>query len=123
MIYTILDEDENGVSFFRDADFFMAEVQFAPPAAPMLLSEAIPVRAMVALTLPAGWTGVQHKSPCAQVAFILDGLFRVEAGTGEVRDFGPGGIFWMQDVKGGGHASRAMDGKPVHMAVVQFPEA
>ncbi|MEV8466458.1 hypothetical protein AB0T83_06635 [Fluviibacterium sp. DFM31] len=121
MRYTILDEDAEGVSHFQEADFLLEDTHFAPPAAPMLLSEKIPASALVALTLPAGWVGVPHNSPLEQVAFILRGQFRVEAGDGEVRDFGPGDIFWMKDVSGGGHGSRAMNGEPVDMMVVQFP--
>ncbi|MCA8884593.1 MAG: hypothetical protein KDA50_12735 [Rhodobacteraceae bacterium] len=123
MNYSILDEDADGVSFFRDETFAMSEIQFAPPAEPMLLSDGVPAEAMVALTLPAGWYGVPHKSPRSQVALILSGVMRVEAGNGDVRDFGPGGMFWMRDVSGGGHASRAMNGDPVHMMIVQFPQA
>lgn len=121
MKYTILDEDDAGVSFFRDAAFDLDETHFAPPAAPLLLSEDVPAKNMLALTLPAGWIGVPHPSPCAQVAVIMEGLFRVEAGNGEVRDMGPGSVLWMKDIHGSGHSSRAMDGKPVQMMLVQFP--
>lgn len=121
MEYTILDEDEAGISFFRDSDFELQETHFAPPAAPLLLSAEVPASTMLALTLPAGWIGVLHPSPCSQVAVILEGLFRVEAGSGEVRDMGPGSVFWMRDIHGSGHSSRAMDGAPVKMMLVQFP--
>ncbi|MDW4548315.1 cupin [Defluviimonas sp. D31] len=115
-----LTEDENGVSHFSDAGIGLAMVDFAPPAPPMLVSASEVARALVYLTLPAGWGGAKHRSPCRQVAFCLGGRLRVEAGDGEVREIGPGGIWRMEDVDGSGHTTTVVGDEDVRLAIVQL---
>ncbi|MCW3781027.1 cupin domain-containing protein [Defluviimonas salinarum] len=115
-----LTEDENGVSHFGDAGIALAMGDFAPPAPPLLLSEAEVARALVYLTLPAGWDGAKHRSPRRQVAFCLSGRLRVEAGDGEVREIGPGGIWRMEDVAGSGHTTAVLGDEEVRLAIVQL---
>ncbi|MGB0913640.1 MAG: cupin domain-containing protein [Phaeobacter italicus] len=120
MKYAFLCEDEDGVSRFEDREAELPLRDFVPPAAPLNISDVIAASGFVFLTLPAGWTGVPHRSPHRQIAAILSGCFRVRAGSGEVRDFRAGDLFWMEDTTGAGHASSAEGGEPVHMIIVQL---
>ena len=115
-----LSEDENGVSHFSDASIDLTSGDFAPPAPPMLVSASEAARALLYLTLPAGWGGAKHRSPRRQVAFCLGGRLRVEAGDGEVREIGPGGIWRMEDVAGSGHTTTVVGDEDVRLAIVQF---
>ncbi|WP_170325199.1 cupin domain-containing protein [Ruegeria arenilitoris] len=120
MRYSILLEDAEGVSYFEDRDVDLDLKTFAPPAAPFYASDAYDASRFVFLTLPAGWKGVPHRSPKRQLATVLSGTFRVQAGSGEVRDFTAGDLFWAEDVTGTGHASSAEGGEPVNLMVTQF---
>lgn len=120
MHYSILLEDENGVSYFVDREADLPEQDFVPPATPLLISDVLPASGFVFLTLPVGWKGIRHRSPHRQIAAILSGRFRVEAGSGEAREFTSGDLFWMEDTTGEGHASSAEGGKPVTMVITQL---
>ncbi|WP_068111977.1 hypothetical protein [Tropicimonas marinistellae] len=115
-----LSEDEAGISYFTDRAIAMSASDFAPPAPPMPVSEAEPASALLYLVLPAGWRGQQHPSPKRQVAFCLAGRMRVEAGSGEVREIGPGGIWQMEDISGTGHVSSVIGSENVELAIVQL---
>ena len=120
MKYAKLTEDADGVSYFVDGEADLPERDFVPPAAPLLISDQLPATGMVFLTLPPGWRGIQHPSPHKQIAAILSGRFRVEAGSGEVREFCAGDLFWMEDTTGAGHVSSAEDGTAVTMVITQL---
>lgn len=120
MRYTILLEDASGQSYFEDRDADLALTDFVPPANPIEVSCVLGAKGFVFLSLPAGWTGVRHRSPHRQIAAILSGRFRVEAGSGEVREFGAGDLFWMEDTTGAGHVSSAAGDGAVHMVITQF---
>jgi quercetin dioxygenase-like cupin family protein len=120
MQFLHLTEDARGVSHFADGTLALAENDFAPPAPSMLASAKEPCAALLYLTLPVGWTGAKHPSPCRQVAFCLSGRVRVEAGDGEIREFGVGAIWRMEDVAGSGHTTWALGDEPVKLAIVQL---
>jgi len=118
--YLYLTEDGDGVSFFEDRAFNLTSTNFAPPAPDVMLSESLAARACVFLTLPVGWGGAQHRSPHNQIAFVLAGCGRVEAGNGETRDFVPGTIWWMADTQGSGHRTTVLGDVDVSLAIVQL---
>lgn len=122
MEYAALIEDETGVSHFVDRHAELPLRDFVPPATPLMISDAVVASSFVFLTLPAGWKGIRHRSPHRQIAAILSGCFRVRAGSGEIRDFRAGDLFWMEDTTGEGHESSAEGGEPVNMMIVQTPE-
>ncbi len=120
MEYLYLTEDKDGVSYFEDHDFTLQPTNFAPPAPDVLLSEALSADRCVFLTLPVGWGGPQHRSPRNQIALCLSGHGRIEAGNGELREFGPGAIWWMADTGGSGHKTTVLGNEPVNLAIVQL---
>ena len=93
MQYLHLSEDAEGISHFSDLQIDLKTADFAPPAPVMPISEKETCSQLLYLVLPTGWGGAQHPSPCRQVAFCLSGRLRVEAGDGEVREFGAGAIW------------------------------
>ncbi|WP_170348961.1 MULTISPECIES: cupin domain-containing protein [Ruegeria] len=120
MRYAILLEDADGVSYFENCEIDFELKTFAPPAAPFLVSKEVDAARIAFLSLPAGWKGVQHRSPKPQLATVLSGTFRVQAGSGEIRDFKTGDLFWAEDVKGTGHSSSAEGGEPANLMITQF---
>lgn len=115
-----LTEDADGISHFNDLDVALDAGNFAPPAPPMPISATEPCAGLLYLILPAGWGGAQHPSPRRQVAFCLSGRLRVEAGDGEVREFGAGAIWRMEDVNGSGHTTTVLGDEDVRLAIVQL---
>ncbi len=120
MRYSILLEDLDGVSYFEDREANLKLKDFVPPAKPLHVSDQLSATGFVFLSLPAGWKGVQHRSPHCQIAAILSGRFRVEAGSGEVREFTAGDLFWMEDTTGAGHVSSAQGDLPATMVITQL---
>jgi hypothetical protein len=117
-----LAEDVDGISRFSDLNVPLRPGGFAPPAPPMPVSGVEPATGLLYLVLPVGWGGAQHPSPRRQVAFCLSGRLRVEAGDGEVREFGAGAIWRMEDVTGPGHTTTVIGDEDVRLAIVQLPD-
>ena len=111
MQYSILLEDSDGISYFEDRVADLPLVDFVPPAAPLNMSDSLAATGFVFLTLPAGWKGIRHRSPNRQIA---------EAGSGEIRDFTAGDLFWMEDTTGAGHISSAEGDVPATMVITQL---
>ena len=61
-------------------------------------------------------------SPRRQVAFCLSGRLRVDAGDGEMREFGAGAIWRMEDVSGSGHTTTVIGDEDVRLAIVQLAD-
>ncbi|MBK0399604.1 cupin domain-containing protein [Limibaculum sp. M0105] len=118
--YLHLAADKNGVSHFEDHSVELELQDFAPPAQALFLSAPWTAKRLLFLTLPAGWVGKRHPSPKRQVAFCLSGSISVEAGDGERREIGPGGIWLMEDVAGTGHSTRVTSPGECRLAVVQL---
>ncbi len=115
-----LTEGAQGVSHFSDEEIAMTMGDFAPPAPSMWMSATEPVQNLLYLTLPAGWGGAKHPSPRKQIGFLLSGRVRVEAGDGETREMGAGGIWRMEDTRGSGHTTTIVGDDDVRMAIVQL---
>ncbi|WP_270933619.1 cupin domain-containing protein [Falsiroseomonas oryzae] len=116
-----LTEDAEGVSRFSDAPVPLGPGAFAPPAPSMPISTTEAATGLLYLILPVGWGGAQHPSPRRQVAFCLSGRLRVQAGDDEVREFGAGSIWRMEDVAGSGHTTTVLGEEDVRLAIVQLP--
>lgn len=115
-----LTEDARGISHFSDLSLPLDRGVFAPPAPPMPISRTEACQGLLYLILPAGWGGAKHPSPRRQVAFCLSGRLRVEAGDGEIREFGAGAIWRMEDVAGTGHTTTVLGDEDVRLAIVQL---
>jgi len=120
--YTSIYTDQKGISHFEDVEVELALADFAPPAPPLLIS---PFGQAVQYTfgiLPSGWFGIQHPTPKRQFSFFLTGEVEVEAGDGELRRFGPGGVLLMEDTVGKGHVARVLGDSDVFVVIMQLPD-
>lgn len=120
MRYHHLYADEAGESRWRNVEVPLEARVFAPPAGPLLLSEAEPASAMVFLSLHAGWDEPVHPSPKRQTLVCLAGTVRVTASDGEARDIGPGDVWRMEDCTGKGHHTRVVGERDFQAVIVQL---
>jgi quercetin dioxygenase-like cupin family protein len=118
--YTTLFIDEKNESHFRDDQADFTQVDFAPPAPPVGLSEFMDVSKMVFFQLPSGWFGDWHPAPKKQFFCCLKGRLEITAGDGERRMFNPGDVFLLEDVRGRGHVTRVIGNEEFVAAVVQL---
>jgi len=122
MQYVRVYADEAGVSHFGDVEVDFTEGDFAPPAAPMGVSDPTPTDRIVFLLAPVEWAGDWHPTPCRQFAIILSGQVDVHVGDGETRRFGPGEVALLEDTTGTGHLSTVPGDEPATIAMVQMPD-
>ena len=100
--------DENGVSHFEDATMTFEMQDFAPPASPFGVSEALPAESATFIHAPLGWDGEWHPTPTRQWAVILSGRIEMTVGDEEVRVFGPGDVVLLDDTSGRGHLTNVV---------------
>ena len=113
-----LSEDSAGESHFDNYDIAFAMTDFAPPAAPFLVSPAENCSRYVVLRLDAGWAGERHCSPNRQILFCLSGQLRVTASDGDVRSIKTGDAWLMQDTSGRGHHTEVISKEAVTAIVI-----
>jgi hypothetical protein len=84
----------------------MALKEFAPPAAPLCISDPQPAQNYVILEVGAKWGGaVLHPSPARMMAFSLSGCTRRTASSGESHTFVAGDCLLHDDTSGKGHST------------------
>ena len=113
----------DGETHFEDLEMKLEEVNFAPPAPPVLLSEANAATQWMYFAIPAGWVGDWHPTPKRQAFFYLVGEVEIEVGDGEVRRFGPGDACIVEDTTGKGHRSQTVGDVTALQVCVQMTEA
>jgi oxalate decarboxylase/phosphoglucose isomerase-like protein (cupin superfamily) len=117
MKYVRLYADSTGASHFADEELTFTLADFAPPAPPISVSNAIQSDGAVVISSPVGWQGDWHPAPQRQYVIWLEGQLQVEVSDGEVRTFGPGAVVLVEDTWGKGHISRVI-GKVRGYAIV-----
>ncbi len=120
--YTRLYADEDGVSHFEDLEFELSEVDFVPPAAPLLMSSPIESTRTVFFAVPAGWDGDWHPAPRRQFFVQIAGELELKAGDGNVRRFTSGDVVLLEDTTGGGHVTRVVGDSDARGVFVQLAE-
>jgi hypothetical protein len=108
MRYTRIYNDDDGQTRFEDGETSFARAGFAPPAPPLDVSPAVPVREMLFIQFPAGWTDPAHPAPARQWMFVLSGRGESVA-SGETRSWGPGDVFLLEDTSPPGHGTTALE--------------
>lgn len=114
--------DADGSSRFVEAEVAMTPRDFAPPAAPLDVSDAVAASGVIFWRAPVGWDGQQHPAPARQWAFVLGGAVEVEASDGATRFLGPGDGILLEDLTGAGHTTRVVGDEPAVGVFVQVPE-
>ncbi len=101
--------DQDGVSHFVDDQIQMESRDFAPPAAPFDVSDAVTASAVIFWRAAApGWDGKQHPAPARQWVFVHQGAIEIMASDGEARRLHPGDGALLEDVVGDGHTTRVV---------------
>jgi hypothetical protein len=114
--------DADGSSSFAEADIAMTPRPFAPPAAPLDVSDAMAASGVIFWRAPVGWDGQRHRAPARQWAFVLGGAIEVETSDGTTRSLGPGDGVLLEDVSGAGHTTRVVGDEPAVGVFIQVPE-
>jgi quercetin dioxygenase-like cupin family protein len=113
--------DSSGESRFEDITIPMSEKNFAPPAAPVHVTDVRPAENFVIIDLPVGWGGTEpHPTPGKYIAFNLSGSFRMTASSGESRLIEPGDSVLMEDTSGKGHVTEVISDKPVKAVMIRL---
>ena len=126
--YTRVYADADGESHFEDVEVVLEEVDYAPPAPPLYITEFGPATKVVFLGMTTDWHGeVWHPSPHRQLSQIRPGLGRLEqkVSDGETRIQGPGEVWLFEDTWGKGHSTRPLPDEGVTEAwgiVIQLPD-
>jgi quercetin dioxygenase-like cupin family protein len=103
-----------GESRFESLTIPMSHKEFAPPAAPVHVTEPRPAQHFVVIELPVGWGGTEpHPTPGRHMAFCLSGSFRMTTSSGETRLIQAGDCVLMEDTSGKGHVTEVTSDKPV----------
>jgi len=120
MKYTVLYTDGEGESHFKDIDAAFTQVDFAPPAPPVGLTQFLDANKIVFFQIPAGWFGDWHPAPKNQFFCCLKGEAELTASDGEIRRFKAGDVFLLKDTSGKGHTTRVIGEAAFEAAVVQL---
>jgi hypothetical protein len=104
--YCRLYADSSGESHFEDVEVELWEVDFAPPAPALLLSEFGPAVRAAFLGGPTGWQGEWHRASRRNLFVVISGQWEIEASDGERRLFSATDVLLVEDMFGKGHNSR-----------------
>lgn len=116
--YMRIYSDSGGESHFRQAQATFQLVDYAPPAPPISVSEALAAEAVSFISSPSQWFGDWHPAPRRQFIFMLTGEMEVEVSDGEKHKFAPGDVLLVEDTSGVGHISRVVGKERAYLAVV-----
>jgi hypothetical protein len=109
--------DENGESYFEDIELRMREVQYAPPAPAVHLTDPIAATRLVWLRFPTDWNDAAHPSPRRQLFVCLAGEVEGWTSKGDRRRFRPGDCLLMEDTVGKGHGAKPLNGEALGIVV------
>jgi len=114
--------DAAGESHFEQVDLKLTLREFAPPAAPLRVSDLQPAQNYVILEVGAEWGGaVLHPSPTRMMAFSLSGCTRVTASSGESHTFVAGDCLLHEDTSGKGHSTEVISDLPARWVFIRLP--
>ena len=113
--------DSIGESHFDVQDLAMALQDYAPPAAPLLVSQPYGASRLVVIELPVGWGGDKpHPPPGRQMVFLLSGTVNIVASDGDSRIVGVGDAVLLEDTTGKGHTTSVTSNVPVVAVMVRL---
>lgn len=102
--------DDDGESYFEEAEVELAKTDFAPPAPPLDFAPLASFGQGFLLGGDKSWRGdTAHPTPRRQVLVVVQGAFEVTASDGDTRRLTPGSILWLEDTSGKGHKTKALE--------------
>ena len=105
----------DGESRFEELGMLFSSVDYAPPAAPLGVTQPVGATQYVLVKVPNNWDGGMHPAPRRQLMVVLSGRDEIIASNGISHMFEPGDILLMEDTAGKGHISRCTDDTTVLM--------
>jgi len=108
LTYPRVHASPDGETHFQDIPAPMAPAVFVPGIPLVDVGEPHPVTALTFARVEAGYTSDRHPAPRRQFVLIAAGGLELTVTNGEVRSFGPGSIFRVEDTEGKGHRTRAL---------------
>jgi len=99
--------DASGESHFQDV-----EVEFTESTRSGQLSKRLPATGIIFREVPPDYDLDWHPAPRRQYIINLDAGVELTASDGETRRIGAGEVILVEDTRGKGHRSKALDGKP-----------
>ena len=114
---TRLFADENGESHFEDIEISMTEIQYAPPAPAVEISEPVEASRYVWFRFPSDWSDAAHPSPRRQLFVVLAGEVEGWTSKGDRRVFRVGDRLLMEDTTGKGHGARPLNGEALALMI------
>jgi hypothetical protein len=105
--------DDKGESHFRDI-----EVEYVESGPGGRLSKRLPATGIIFREVPPTYDLDWHPAPRRQYIINLDAGVQITASDGESRVIGAGEVILVEDVKGKGHLSKAIDSKLRHCIFV-----
>ena len=120
--YVRMYSDEDGESHFETLEVEFREVDYAPPANPMFVSDLEDAtRAGFVMAVP-GPLGDWHPTPVRQYMIPVSGEFEVTVTDGSKRRIGPGRPLLLEDKTGRGHYTEVVSEEPAVVAVIHLPD-
>lgn len=110
--------DSAGETHFRATTIAFESRDFSPPSPPVGVTPDMKPSVAVFLEAPPGWDKVFHATPRKQIAVVLKGEMTVAATDGDVKRFGPGGCFLLNDVGSKGHLTQVQGAAHVHALMI-----
>lgn len=110
--------DAAGETHFRATTVAFETRDFSPPSPPIGVAPDMKPSAAVFLSAPPGWDKVFHPTPRKQIAVVLSGELTVAATDGDVKRFGPGGCFVLNDAGSKGHLTQVQGTANVHALMI-----
>jgi len=108
MHYTRIYNGDDGAARLEDGEVSFLSAVFAAPAPPLDVSPTVPVREMMFIRVPAGWTDPAHPAPARQWMLVLSGRGETTCGD-ETRQWGPGDALLVEDTAPPGHATTVLE--------------
>jgi hypothetical protein len=109
--------DAQGESHIEEIEFAMSDVQYAPPAPPLHLSEPVTATAFRWLRFPTDWNDAAHPSPRRQLFVVLSGEVEGWTSTGQTMVFRAGDRLLMEDTTGKGHGAKPIGGEALAIMI------
>ena len=105
--------DANGQSHFRDI-----EVEWVEEGRAGKLSKRLPATGIIFRQVQPAYDLDWHPAPRRQYIINLDAGVQITASDGETRRIGAGEVLLVEDTRGKGHLSKALEGKLRHCIFV-----
>lgn len=105
--------DEQGESHWQDVEVDLTEQTRAGR-----LSKRLPATGIIFREVPPDYDLDWHPAPRRQYIINLDAGVQITASDGETRRIGAGEVILVEDTRGKGHLSKALDGRLRHCIFV-----